>query len=174
MFMKKSQFKFTRLADKPTNVLTRSSRKLFWGRVLSFLATFYVSYLFTHFVILNLFTLELTAVIIVSIWAGHLILNLSSLHLTKNRLLGDLLYNGQYQAVNLSPLRVSGVVCRTLLTTSVFYTAIYISYLAGFTLYSVLMSVGLAALLNWPVTVTERGKLSLIDRLTGTTAVSRA
>ena len=73
--------------------MTNNNPRFFIRRITSLLITFWMSYLFFHFVVLNELTINNTLVIVVKIWAGHIFLNISTLGVMKNRTFGDLLVN---------------------------------------------------------------------------------
>jgi hypothetical protein len=68
-------------------MIPKNNPRFFIRRITSLLITFYMSYLFFHFVVLNEFTINNTLVIVVNIWAGHIFLNISTLGVMKNRTL---------------------------------------------------------------------------------------
>ena len=80
-----------------TEMISENNPRLFFRRVTSLVITFYMSYLFFHFVVLNAFTINNTLVIVVSIWAGHIFLNISTLGILKNMTFGDLFVKIEYQ-----------------------------------------------------------------------------
>ena len=63
---------------------------------LSLLITFYISYLFLHFIILEITPIESTLVIVAIIWVGHILLNTVTIGMRKKQTFGDLLFRIQY------------------------------------------------------------------------------
>ncbi|MGB0937657.1 MAG: hypothetical protein ACPGTQ_09365 [Colwellia sp.] len=144
---------------------------LVFRKVISLLLTFYTSYLFVHFVILNAFTINNTLIIVVNIWFGHLVLNLFTLMVIKNRTFGDLFVGIKYQKVKNNMWQASLLAVRSILTTTLFYLIVYCNYLLGFPLYAVILTF-ISAFVFVGYTAQISGmKLSAADWLSGTIAV---
>lgn len=140
-------------------------------KVISLLFTFYMSYLFVHFVILNAFTINDTLLIIVNIWLGHIVLNVMTVMKTKNRTFGDLVVGIKYQHVKNNMWQLSWLSSRSVFTVTLFYLAVYCNYLLGFPLYSVLLTAVSAFLFVGYRAQFSGMSLSTMDWLTGTVAV---
>ncbi len=140
-------------------------------KVISLLFTFYMSYLFVHFIILNAFTINDTLVIIVNIWLGHLVLNVLTLMKTKNRTFGDLVVGIKYQHVKKNMWQLSWLVGRSVFTVTLFYLAVYCNYLLGFPLPGVLLTAVSAFLFVGYRAQFSGMSLSTMDWLSGTIAV---
>jgi hypothetical protein len=149
--------------DKKTNFVFR--------QITSLLVTFYMSYLFVHFVVLNTFTLDDTLVIMVNVWLGHVVLNILTLMKCKNRTLGDLLVGLKYQTVKNNSGSATLLALRSVFSTTLFYLVVYCHYLLGFPLYAVIITVIAACLLIGCRAQMSGKSLSAVDWLTGTVAI---
>ena len=145
--------------------------RFFFRRISSLLITFYISYLFVHFVVLNNFIIDSTLMILVNIWIGHIFLNISTLSITKNMTFGDLLVKIEYQSFrdNIVPLCLVSI--RSIITATLFYLFIFCTYLAGFSLSAIMTCLILAIIINLYKVSINATKLSVIDWITGTVAV---
>ena len=141
--------------------------------ILSFTVTFYVSYLFTHFVILNLFEITDTWIILVSILAGHTTLNISTLIISKCRTFGDLFIQRAYTAIKSSSSLTKRVMFRSLLTSIIFYLVAYFIFLTGFKESSFVIGLISIVILNWKIIAYLNTRISILDIITQTALVKK-
>jgi hypothetical protein len=152
-------------------MIPKNNPRFFIKRITSLLITFYMSYLFFHFVVLNEFTINNTLVIVVNIWAGHIFLNISTLGVMKNRTFGDLLVKVEYQGFRRNIDQIYQIAMRSIITATLFYIVAFCNYLAGFSLYAMITSLILAIVLNCHNITINHTKLSVINWVTGTLAL---
>ena len=148
--------------------MTNNNPRFFIRRITSLLITFWMSYLFFHFVVLNELTINNTLVIVVKIWAGHIFLNISTLGVMKNRTFGDLLFKVEYQGFRRNIDQIYQIAVRSIITSTLFYIVVFCNYLVGFSLYAMITSLILAIVLNCYNITINHTKLSVIDWVTGT------
>lgn len=151
----------------------KNNPKLFFRRALSLLITFYISYLFFHFVILNAFTIDDMLVILVSIWGGHVFLNISTLGISKNKTFGDVFVKIHYRGFRRNMDQFYQIAMRSLFTTTLFYVVVFCNYLAGWTVPVMMTSICLAIVLNYSGFKINHSNLSVIDWVTGSLAVRK-
>jgi hypothetical protein len=156
-----------------TEMITENSPRLFFRRAASLLITFYISYLFFHFIILNAFTINNMLVILVSIWAGHIFLNISTLYILKNMTFGDLFVKIEYRGFRRNINQIYQIVMRSIFTTTLFYIVVFCNYLAGWSLFVVIASLILAIVLNCYNIKINHNKLLVIDWVTGSLALKK-
>lgn len=149
--------------NEKTNVVFRQVTSLF--------VTFYMSYLFVHFVVLNTFTIDEALVIMINVWLGHMVLNILTLMKIKNRTLGDLLVELKYQTVKNSSGPAALLALRSVFTMTLFYLVVYGNYLLGFPLYAVITTAITACLVIGCSAQISGQRLSVVDWLTGTVAI---
>ncbi|MCW8849409.1 MAG: hypothetical protein OQJ81_05460 [Melioribacteraceae bacterium] len=137
------------------------------------LITFYISYLFFHFVVLNAFTINNTLVIIVSVWAGHIFLNISTLGILKNMTFGDLFVRIEYRGFRRNINQIYQIAMRSIFTTTLFYIVVFCNYLAGWSLFVMIASLLLAIVLNYYNIKINHIKLSVIDWVVGSIALKK-
>lgn len=142
-------------------------------QTLSLLTTFYISYLFLHFVILELTPIENTLVIVAIIWIGHLLLNLVTIAIRKKQTFGDFLFRLQYNSFkerNTSRVALK-LLIRSLLTTNLLYLFICLNVQLKFSMGVLLGSflIGLL-LLTFPVKRLASKNLNLFDWASGVRA----
>ena len=134
--------------------------------------TFYLSYLFTHFVILELYDLTDIRVILGSIFIGHLILNLLTLYKTGNRTFGDMIVRCKYIEITKQRSITRWLTLRTVLTSMIFYLIVYYINTTGFNELAFLGAIVIAVVLSWKFIRVNDYQLSLVDKLTNTYMVS--
>lgn len=141
---------------------------------LSLLTTFYISYLFLHFVILELTTIENTLVIVAIIWAGHISLNSVTIAIMKKQACGDLLYRVKYNSLKETSDSKAALqlLIRSLLTTSLLYLLIYLNVQLKFYMGVFFSSLCLGFfLLVFPLKRKELQTLNVFDWVSGTKAI---
>ena len=156
-----------------TEMISENNPRLFFRRVTSLLITFYISYLFFHFVVLNAFTITNMPVILVSIWAGHIFLNISTLGILKNMTFGDLFVKIEYRGLRRNINQIYQIAMRSIFTTTLFYIVVFCNYLAGWSLFVMIASLILAIVLNYYNFKINHNKLSVIDWVTGSLALKK-
>ena len=156
-----------------TEMIPENHPRLLFRRVLSLLITFYTSYLFFHFVVLNVFTMDNTLVIVVSIWAGHIFLNACTLGLTKSMTFGNFFVKIKYQGFRRKINQLYQIGMRSIFTTTLFYLVIFCNYLAGWSVFVLIASLLLAIGLNYIDITINHTTLSITDRITGTIALKK-
>jgi|TARA_Y100000389_G_C17419588_1_gene495892 hypothetical protein len=156
-----------------TEMISENNPRLFFRRVTSLVITFYMSYLFFHFVVLNAFTINNTLVIVVSIWAGHIFLNISTLGILKNMTFGDLFVKIEYQGFRRNINQIYQIAMRSIITTTLFYIVVFCNYLAGWSLFVMIASLILAIVLNYYNIKINHINLSVIDWVTGSLALKK-
>jgi len=139
--------------------------------IFSFTITFYVSYLFTHFVILNLYEITNTWIIFVSILVGHTVLNISTLLRSKRRTFGDLFIQRAYINIKSSSHLTKRIMFRSLLTSIIFYLSAYLIFLTGFKESYFVIGLISIIILNWKIISFIKTKVSILDILTQTALV---
>jgi len=154
-----------------TEMIPKNNPGLFFRRSIALLITFYTSYLFFHFVILNIFTINNILVIIASIWAGHIILNVLTLSILKNRTFGDFIVRIKYCGFRRNVKQTKQIAIRSIFSTTLFYSIIFCNYLAGWSIGAIIASLLFAIGLNY-FKITHF-KLSIIDWITGTLALKK-
>ena len=150
---------------------SESTAKFILWRALSLLLTFYLSYLVVHFFFLNELADEATLMIIMKVWAGHMLLNFFALSITQNRTFGDLVFRIKYQSIRKNIGQGYLILIRSTITLTLFYITIYCNSLTGFSSYSIIVSLIMAVALSWHFFTINGSKLSLIDRATRVIAV---
>jgi len=156
-----------------TEMISENNPRLFFRRVTSLLITFYISYLFFHFVILNAFTINNMTVILVSVWAGHIFLNIITLGILKNITFGDLFVKIKFIGFRRNINQIYQIAMRSFFTTTLFYIVIFCNYLSGWSLLVMIASLILAVVLNYSYIKINHIKLSAIDWVTGSLALKR-
>ncbi|MDA7717094.1 hypothetical protein OAR38_00450 [Flavobacteriaceae bacterium] len=156
-----------------TEMISENNPRLFFRRVTSLVITFYMSYLFFHFVVLNAFTINNTLVIVVSIWAGHIFLNISTLGILKNMTFGDLFVKIEYQGFRRNINQIYQIAMRSIITTTLFYIVVFCNHLAGWSLFVMIASLILAIVLNYYNIKINHINLSVIDWVTGSLALKK-
>ena len=160
---------------KSFSVMTESVPKniprFLFRRIISLLITFYISYLFVHFFLLDELKLDKTLVIVLKVWTGHIFLNISTLRVMKHTTFGDLLVNIEYRSFRGNIGQVRLVLLRSILAVTLLHLVLVFNYLAGFTLYSFIISLLFAISLNWDKVTINDTRLSIIDWITGTVAI---
>lgn len=151
-----------------TEMIPENNPLFLFRRVTSLLITFYMSYLFFHFVVLNAFTINNTLVVVVGIWTGHIFLNISTLGVKENMTFGDLLVKIKYQGIRRNINQINLISMRSIITTTLFYIIVFCNYLAEWSLFAMIASLILAIVLNYYSITINHIKLSIIDWVTGT------
>lgn len=142
-------------------------------RALSLLATFYVSYLFLHFVILELTTIDNVLVIIAIIWVGHILLNTASIMSTKNRTFGDLLVQLEYLPRHKTSELTKPVFARAMVSSTLFYLVICMNVLLGFPMLGLVLSATLALVILTYQFEHQGEKVSFVDWVSSTVVIKR-
>ena len=142
------------------------------SKVISLLLTFYISYLFFHFVILNVFIINNPLTMLVNIWFIHAFLNIITLYITKNKTFGDLLVRIKYQRVRRRLVLKNLIAIRSMVTSTLFYLVIYFNFLAGFSFYAITLSLVFAFLLSGLKIKINFIDKSVLDWITGTVSVN--
>ena len=148
------------------NIVSNHKNASYRG-VISFALAFYVSYLFTHFVILELYEITDTWIILSSIFLGHMILNQSVLIMTKNRTFGDLFVKSKYVASYDKQNVYSVISFRSLIVSMMFYLAVYYIYLSGFNELAIVSGFIFVVICSGNFCKEDNAKLSVIDKLSG-------
>lgn len=151
-------------------MIPKTKPSLFLRRIASLLITFYTSYLFFHFVVLNLFTINNIFVIIASIWAGHLVLNIVTLCILKNRTFGDFIVRINFIGFRRNINQTNQIAIRSIFSTTLLYSIVLCNYLAGWSMGAIIASLLFAIGLNY---FKIHFKLSIIDWITGTLALKK-
>jgi hypothetical protein len=154
-----------------TDLIPKENTLFIVRRVLSFLLTFYISYLVVHFFFLNEFGENPTLLIIIKVWTGQMLLNIVSLMISKDRTFGDVVFGIKYQSLIQGSSQEYLLLKRSTFTLILFYSTIYVNSQFGFASYSIVLSVLLAVALNWPYLKIKNSRLTLLDRFTGCLAV---
>jgi hypothetical protein len=154
-----------------TEMIPKIKPSLFLRRTASLLITFYTSYLFFHFVVLNIFTINNIFVIIASIWAGHIILDILTLCILKNRTCGDFMVGIKFVGFRRNINQTKQIAIRSIFSTTLFYSIIYCIYLAGWSIGVIIASLAFAIGLN--CYKLNQSKLSIIDQITGSLALKK-
>jgi hypothetical protein len=141
--------------------------RLLFRRAVSLFITFYISYLFFHFVILNAFTINSITLILLSLWAGHIILNSITLGIFKNATFGDLFVQIKFIGFKQNTNQVCQIAMRSFFTTTLFYVVIYCNYLSGWSLLVMFASLILAVVINYNYIKINPNTVTIIDWLTG-------
>ena len=143
-------------------------------QTLSLLTTFYISYLFLHFVILELTPIENTLVIVAIIWAGHIFLNSVTIAIMKKQTCGDLIFRLEYNLLketHSSKIALQLFV-RSLFTSNVLYLLICLNIQLKFSMGILLGSLCLGVfLLTFTFKRQEFQPLNLFDWASGTKAI---
>ncbi|WP_286234452.1 hypothetical protein [Thalassotalea sediminis] len=148
--------------------------QLLLKQTLSLLATFYISYLFLHFVILELTPIENTLVIVAIIWAGHILLNSITIAITKKQTFGDVIFRLQYNSLTgKQPSSVAvSLFIRSFITTNVLYLLVCLNVQLKFSMDVLFGSFCLALfLLIFPFKRQNFQTLNLFDWVSGTRAM---
>jgi hypothetical protein len=154
-----------------TEMIPESNPRLFFRRAIALLITFYTSYLFFHFVVLNLFIINNMLVILASLWAGHIFLNVLTLCILKNRTFGDFIVRIEYRGFRRNMNPTYQIAMRSIFSTTLFYGIIFCNYLAGWSIGAIIASLAFTIGLNYYKI--SRFKLSIIDWITGSLAFKR-
>ena len=154
-----------------TEMIPKNNPGLFFRRSIALLITFYTSYLFFHFVVLNILTINNILIIIASIWAGHLVLNIATLYILKNRTFGDFIVRIKYCGFRRNIKQTKQIAIRSIFSTTLFYSIIFCNYLAGWSFIAIIASLLFAIGLNY--FKISHFKLSIIDWITGSLAFKR-
>ena len=142
-------------------------------QTLSHMTTFYISYLFLHFVILELTPIESPFVIVAIIWTGHILLNSLTIAMKKKQTFGDLIFRLHYNSIAASPPSEVAVplLIRSLLTTNVLYLLICLNVQLQFSMDVLFSSFCLGIfLLIFPFKRQAFQKLNLFDWVSSTKA----
>jgi len=150
-------------------MIPKNNPGLFFRRAIALLITFYTSYLFFHFVVLNILIINNILIIIASIWAGHLVLNIATLYILKNRTFGDFIVRIKYCGFRRNIKQTKQIAIRSIFSTTLFYSIIFCNYLAGWSIGAIIASLAFAIGLNYYKL--KQSKLSIIDRITGSLAL---
>lgn len=143
-------------------------------QTLSLLTTFYISYLFLHFVILELTPIENTLVIVTIIWAGHILLNSVTIAIMKKQTCGDLLFRVKYNSLKETSTSKAALqlLIRSLLTTGLLYLLICLNIQLKFSMGVFFSSLCLGFfLLVFPLKRQAPQTLNVFDWLSGTRAL---
>lgn len=154
-----------------TEMIPKSKPRLFFRKATSLLITFYTSYLFFHFVVLNLFVINNILVILASVWAGHIFLNVLTLCILKNRAFGDFIVRIEYRGFRRTMNPTYHIAMRSIFSTTLFYSIIFCNYLAGWSMGTIMASLAFAIGLNYYKL--DQSKLSIIDWITGSLALKK-
>jgi hypothetical protein len=154
-----------------TEMIPETNPRLFFRRTTSLLITFYTSYLFFHFVVLNTFTINNMLVILASVWAGHVFLNVLTLSILKNRTFGDFIVRIKYRGFRRNMNQTYQIAMRSIFSTTLFYSIIFCNYLAGWSIGAIIASLAFAIGLNYYKL--KQSKLSIIDRITRSLALKK-
>jgi hypothetical protein len=154
-----------------TEIIPESNPRLFFRRAASLLITFYTSYLFFHFVVLNLFIINNIVIIFASLWAGHIFLNVFTLSIFKNRTFGDFIVRIKYRGFRRNMNQTKQIAMRSIFSTTLFYGIIFCNYLAGWSIGAIIASLAFTIGLNY-YKITHF-KLSIIDWVTGTLTLKK-
>jgi hypothetical protein len=112
-------------------------------------------------------------VIIVSVWAGHIFLNISTLGFLKNMTFGDLFVKIEYRGFRRNINQIYQIAMRSIFTTTLFYIVVFCNYLAGWSLFVMIASLLLAIVLNYYNIKINHIKLSVIDWVAGSIALKK-
>ncbi|WP_439132948.1 hypothetical protein [Polaribacter sp.] len=154
-----------------TDMTTESNPRLFFRRAIALLITFYTSYLFFHFVVLNLFIINNILVIFASLWAGHIFLNIFALCIWKNRTFGDFIVRIKYIGFRRNIKQAYQIAMRSFFTTTLFYGFVFFTYLTGWSIGAIITSLVITIGLNY--CKFNKSNLLLIDWLTGSLALKK-
>jgi hypothetical protein len=154
-----------------TEMIHESNPGLFFRRATSLLITFYTSYLFFHFVVLNLFVINNILVILASVWTGHIFLNVLTLCILKNRTFGDFIVRIEYRGFRQNMNQTYQIAMRSIFSTTLFYSIIFCNYLAGWSMGTIIASLAFAIGLNYYKL--DQSKLSIIDWITRSLAFKK-
>ena len=154
-----------------TEMIPETNPRLFFRRATSLLITFYTSYLFFHFVVLNLFVVNNMLVIIANVWAGHIFLDVFSLCILKIRTFGDFIVGIKYRGFRRNMNQTYQIGMRSIFSITLFYSIVFCNYLTGWSLVAIVASLTLGIGLNYYKL--NHIKLSIIDWITGSLALKK-
>lgn len=154
-----------------TEMIPKNNHGLFFRRAVALLITFYTSYLFFHFVVLNIFTINNIVVIIASIWTGHIILDIFTLCILKNRTCGDFIVRIKFVGFRRNMNQTKQIAIRSIFSTTLFYSIICCIYLTGWSIGAIIVSLIFVIGLN--LFKINNLKLSIIDWITGSLALKK-
>ena len=154
-----------------TKIIPENNPRLFFRRATSLLITFYTSYLFFHFVVLNLFIIIDIVVIIASLWAGHIFLNVFTLCILKNRTLSDSIVRIEFRGFRRNINQTYQIARRSIFSTTLFYIMVFCNYLSGWSIVGLIASLTFAIGLNYYKI--SHFKISIIDWITGSIALKK-
>ncbi|MFC3094540.1 hypothetical protein DRW07_13375 [Alteromonas sediminis] len=140
-------------------------------QTLSLLATFYVSYLFLHFVILEITPIDSPFVIVAVIWGGHVLLNVATIAMMQKQTFGDLIFRLHYIAIakQEDSCVARKLLIRSLVSTNALYLLIILNIQLRFSMDVLLGSFCFGVfLLLFPVRQQAHQSANLLDWISGT------
>ena len=144
-----------------------SGFSFFWRRLAAFLLTFYISYLFFHFVVLNIQNYENVIAMLSYIFTFHLLLDIVGIAILNTTTGAGFAVSIKYENLKQDSGQKLNLIMRTVLSSIIFYVTIYGIFLSGWQLSAFATGLLITLVLNRNFSRHKGKMISALDRLTG-------
>lgn len=158
---------------KKIEILLGSHFSFLWRRSAAFMLTFYISYLFFHFVVLNIQNYENVIVMLSYIFMVHLVLDIVGIAILNTTTGAGLVFSIKYENLKQNSGQRFNLIVRTVLNSVIFYVTIYGIFLSAWQLYAFATGLLIALVLNLNLSRHADKMISVLDRLTGSRPLKR-
>ncbi|NVK57208.1 MAG: hypothetical protein HWE26_16525 [Alteromonadaceae bacterium] len=136
-------------------------------RAAAFMLTFYISYLFFHFVVLNIQNYESVIAILSYIFVVQVMLDMVGIAFLHSTTGAGFAFSIKYENLKQGSGQKLNLTVRTLLTSLIFYVTIYGIFLTGWQLSAFATGLLITLALNLNLSSHRDKKMSALDWLTG-------